>query len=117
GAQGARHFIAEVHVSWRVYQVEHVLLPVPCPVEEPGGRGLDGDAALPFEVESVQHLVTPVAVLHAGGKVDYPVCKRGFAVVDVSNDGKIPDLHPTILQGAALFRCSAASLPLSAEKA
>src|SRR5699024_4567896 len=82
GPQGTGHLVVEVHVAGRVDEVEHVLLTVFGGVEKAGGGRLDGDAALPLEVERVKHLIALVAALDGRRQVDDPVGKSGFAVVD-----------------------------------
>ena len=52
---------------------------------------LDGDAALAFEVELVEHLVLHVAQRHGPGRLEQPVGKRRLAVIDVRDDAEVAD--------------------------
>ena len=54
--------------------------------------GLDGDAALPFQIHCVQHLGLHLARRQGAGQLEQPVRKRGFAVVNMGNDGEIADV-------------------------
>src|SRR5690606_19692518 len=81
-------------------EVEEVRPAVLGRVEHPGGRGLDRDPALALELEGVEHLVAPLARRHALRQLEDPVGKRRLAVVDVSDDREVPDLHRAILAHA-----------------
>jgi hypothetical protein len=51
--------------------------------------GLDGDAALAFEVHIVEQLLFHIAVGHGAGELQNAVSEGRFAVVDVGNYGEI----------------------------
>jgi hypothetical protein len=53
--------------------------------------GLDGDAALAFQVHGVEHLLVHFALRQGAGHFEQTVGKGGFAVVDVRDDTKIAD--------------------------
>ena len=53
---------------------------------------LDGDAALAFQVHRIEHLAVHFTVGQAAQAVDQPVGQRGFAMVDVGNDGKVANV-------------------------
>src|SRR5579872_7000778 len=53
--------------------------------------GLDGDAALPLEVHGVKHLGLHFARRERPGELQQAVRQRGFAVVNVRDDGEIAD--------------------------
>ena len=55
------------------------------------GVGLDGDAALALQVHGVEHLLHHFALRQRAGRLEQPVRQRRFAVIDVRNDGEIPD--------------------------
>jgi hypothetical protein len=52
---------------------------------------LDRDPAFALEIHRVQHLLLHLARGQAATALDEPVRQRRFAVVDVSNDGKVAD--------------------------
>jgi hypothetical protein len=54
-------------------------------VEELNGGGLDGDAALAFEVHIVEHLVAEFAGTDGARFFKEPVGQRAFSVVYVRN--------------------------------
>ena len=53
--------------------------------------GLDGDAALALQVHGVEDLLHHFALRERAGDLEQTVGQRGLAVVDVRNDGEIPD--------------------------
>ncbi len=56
GGQAAAHLVGEIHVSWRVNEVQRVGLPILGIVFQGHRVGLDGDAPFPFEFHIVQDL-------------------------------------------------------------
>jgi len=52
--------------------------------------GLDGDAALAFQVHRVEHLGLHLALAQGARQFQQPVGQRGFAVVDVRDDAEVP---------------------------
>ncbi len=90
--QRARHLVREVDVPRRVDQVEQIGLPVARAVVECSGLRLDRDAALALEVHRVEHLLLHLAVGQSPAQLYEAVGERGFAVVDVGDDGKIADM-------------------------
>jgi hypothetical protein len=88
----ARHFVREIHVAGRVDEVQVVLAPVARLVAQRRGLGLDGDAALALEIHRVEDLAFHLARRQASGALDDAVGERGFAVVDVGDDGEVADV-------------------------
>ena len=91
-AHGAGDLIGEIDVAGGVDQVEHIVLAILGGVVDPHGVGLDGDAALALDVHAVEHLRLHVAIRDRVRLLDQPVSERGFAVVDVRDDGEIADV-------------------------
>mmetsp|Transcript_9000 Transcript_9000/g.25070 ORF Transcript_9000/g.25070 Transcript_9000/m.25070 type:complete len:376 (-) Transcript_9000:15-1142(-) len=95
-AQGSLHFDGEIHVAWRVDEVQVVIGPLRGPPAVSRCRGY-GDALLPLELHAV-HL-GPHAVLapHLVDRFDAtcveedPLGERRLATVDVCGDAEIPD--------------------------
>ena len=52
---------------------------------------LDGDAALALQVHGIEHLRLHLARGQRPGQLQQAVGQRGFAVVDVRDDGKIAE--------------------------
>jgi hypothetical protein len=73
----------------RVDEVQQVFLAVARRVAQRHALRLDGDAALALQVHRIQHLRRHFALAEALAALDEPIGQRRFAVVDVSDDGKI----------------------------
>ena len=73
-------------MAGRVAQVELVSLAVLRGVHHADGVGLDGDAALPFQVHGVEDLGLHLARGERSGEFQQTVSQRGLAVVDVRDD-------------------------------
>jgi hypothetical protein len=91
GAEAAGHFIGEVDVSGGVDQVQLVALAVLGVVIHRDRMGLDGDAALLFEIHPVEVLGLEVTVRNRAGVLEQSVGKRRLPVVDVGDDAEISD--------------------------
>ena len=92
GRQRPGHLVVEVHMARRVDEVQGVGLPVLRRVKQVDGTGLDGDATLPLQVHVVEDLVLHLPCRYGVAQLQQAVCQRGFAVVDVGNDGKVSDM-------------------------
>ena len=92
GGQRARDFVAEVDVAGRIDQVEDVGLTVIRRIRQPHRMRLDRDAALALEVHAVEHLRRHLARLQRAGDLEKAVGQRRLAVVDMRDDGKIPNV-------------------------
>ena len=84
--------VGEVDVAGRVDQIEDVILAVIGVVVQAHGLRLDGNAALALDVHRIEHLFHHLALLQPAGRLDQPVGKRGFAVVDMRDDGEIANV-------------------------
>ena len=73
GGERARDLVVEVHVARGVYEVQGVLLAVFGSVIEADGAGLDGDAALLFEVHVVEDLALHLPALDGAAELYEPV--------------------------------------------
>ena len=74
-----------------VDQIQDIGLAVAGRIFDPDGVGLDGDAALTLDIHAVKHLRLHVAVGDRAGRLDQPVGKGGFTVVNVGHDGEVAD--------------------------
>jgi hypothetical protein len=99
GGQAARNLIGEIDVARGIDKVEDILFPREAFVGQPDGLGLDRDAPLPLEIHGVEDLLLELPGGQGPGQLDEPVGQGRFAVVDVGNDGEVPD----ILHGIAYY--------------
>jgi hypothetical protein len=60
---------------------------------QPDVLGLDGDAALTFDVHSVQVLRAHRAFVDDTGELQHSIGQRRLAVIDVGDDGEVPNLR------------------------
>ena len=89
GRKSARDFVGKVHVAGRVDQVELVILAVLGAVMQANAFGLDGDAALLFEVHRIEDLRGHLAQAERAGQLEQAVGQGGLAVVDVRDDAEV----------------------------
>ena len=61
--------------------------------------GLDGDAALTLQIHGVQNLLLHLSQGKRSRQLQEPVRKRGFAMVDVGDNGKIADVWRSMRMG------------------
>ena len=92
GGEAPAHLVAEVHVAGCVDEVEQVLLARAGSVGEGDRVGLDRDAPLALEVHVVEHLVLHLAGSERACLLQNTVGKGRLAVIDVRDDGEVPDL-------------------------
>jgi hypothetical protein len=86
----------KIDVPRRVNQIEHIFDAVKGVVHR-NGRGLDGYAALTFDVHSVEHLLLEILLADCASKQQESVGKCAFAMVDMSDNAKISNVlcvHP-----------------------
>ena len=89
--KGAADLVGEVHMTGGVDEIEFVFLSVVRLVEHAHGMGLDRDAAFLFEIHGVEKLgVDQIARLNGVSRLKQAVRQRGFPVVDVRDDRKVP---------------------------
>ena len=91
GRQGARNLVVEVHMAGRVDEIEFVFQAVGGQIGNAHGLGLDGNAALPFQIHFVQILLPGLARADHPREFQNAVGQGGFAVVDMGDDAKIAD--------------------------
>src|SRR5690606_32797234 len=54
--------------------------------------GLDSNAALAFQIHGVKHLCIHFTITETTTVLDKTISQGGFTMVNMSNDGKIPDV-------------------------
>ena len=57
-------------------------------------------AALALDVHGIEHLFLHLTCAEAPGELDQPVGKRGLPMIDMGDDGKIPDVRKLCHAGA-----------------
>ena len=90
-SQRSRDFIRKVHVPGSIDQVELVSLAILRGVHHTDGMGLNGNAAFALQVHGIEHLRLHLARSERPGQLQQAVRQRGFAVVDMRDDGKIAE--------------------------
>ena len=91
GRKRTGDFVAEVHVSGGVDEVQNVLGAVLVGVGNAHGLRLDGDASFAFQIHFVEVLVAGFAGAHHAGVFQNAVGKGGLAVIDMGDDAEITD--------------------------
>jgi hypothetical protein len=87
-----RNLVGEVDVPRRIDEIQLIQHAGNGLKAQGHALGLDGDAALSLQVHAIEHLRLHFPRIQAAALLNEPVGQRGFAVVDVSNDGKIADI-------------------------
>ena len=116
GGQAAADFVTKVHMARGIDQIQLISFAVFCVIIQGNGTGLNGNAALPFQIHVVQQLIFHQTLVHGVGFLQDAIGQGGFAVVNVSNDAEISDvvacqvLFPPVARGlfarrGSLFRC------------
>lgn len=88
--EGAGDLVGEIDVPGGVEEVEFVGDAVVRLVVHCDGMGLDGDALFPLEFHGVEELVLLLAFGDGLGVLEESIGERGFPVIDVGDDGKVP---------------------------
>ena len=89
---------------------------VPCHSTD-GAFGQDGDAALALQIVGVHGALVHVLVFaHRAGLLEELVHKRGFAMVDMGDDGDIADIHEFGRSAGRRGLIDAAPLPRNARR-
>src|SRR3972149_6682146 len=106
-AQGPGDLVGEIDMSRRVNQVEEVRCPLPRLIPQPDRLGLDGDSPFPLQVHLVQALLPHLRRRHGPGILQESIGQGGLSVVDVGDDGEVPDGFRVMTHGG-VFSISAA---------
>ena len=76
-------------MSRRVDQIQNVFFPVIGTIRKGYGVAFDGNAAFPFDIHIVQHLILKISFITDTGKLDQPVGQCGLTVIDMGNDAEV----------------------------
>ena len=90
GGQAPGNFIIEIHMARGIYHVQNILLSVLGLVNGPDSLSLNGNAALPFQLHIVQHLILHLPLGQQPGHLNNPVCQSGLSMINMRNNTKIP---------------------------
>ena len=90
--QRSGDFVAEVHVSRCVDEVEHVSLSVMSCIVHPHGYQLDRDATLAFQFQRVKHLGHHLAARNGICELEQSVGQGRLSMVHMGNDAEISDV-------------------------
>ena len=91
--QRTADFVGEVHMAGRVNQVERVGFAVLGGIVHMHRLGLDGDAALAFQLHAVQNLLHHLALLENARRFQNAVSQRGLAMVNMGDNAEIANLR------------------------
>ena len=92
GGQRARDLVGEVDVARGVDEIELVGLAVICVIHHAHGVALDRDAALALDVHGVEQLRLHAPLVNGTRELEDSVRDGGLAMVDVGDDGEVPDV-------------------------
>ncbi len=88
GGNRTRYLVGKIHVAGGIYQIEGVFFAF-VEVSHLDSVALDSDAALPLQVHVVEYLGFHFSLRNGIGKLQQPVGKGTFAVVNMGNDTEI----------------------------
>src|SRR4030043_631252 len=87
--QGAGNLIRKVDMTWRVDQIENILLSVSGVIGKRNGLTLDGDPPLALDVHVIQDLILEVSLINQTRILNEAVCKGRFSMVNVCDDAEV----------------------------
>ena len=70
-------------------EIELITLPILRVIQKGDALGLDGDAALALQIHGIQDLFLHFPQFQAPAELDEPVRQRGFAVINVRDNGEV----------------------------
>ena len=91
GCKASGNLIIEIHVSWGIDQIEHILLTVVRLVDGADRLRFDRDTPLPLQIHVVENLGLHLAACQKPRHLNNAVSQRGLAMVDMCNNAKISD--------------------------
>ena len=75
----------------RIDQIEDILLPVFCLINNTNGLRFDGNTTLTLQIHIVQHLRLHLAAGQQSCHFDDSVCQGRFTMINMCNNTKISD--------------------------
>ena len=79
-------------MPWGVDKVKLIFFAIGVPIIQRNRLSLNGDTPFTLNVHTIKYLSLHFTVRQSATSLDKAVGKRGFAVVNVGNDGKITDM-------------------------
>ena len=79
-------------MAWGIYEVPLILFTVLRLVIQSHALGLDGDSPFALNIHGIKHLRSHFAFGQATALLDKTVCKGGFTVVNMGDDGKVSNV-------------------------
>src|SRR6185437_11596772 len=96
----ALHLAAEIGVAGRIHDIDAHVPPL-----DAGALGEDGDAPLALQVVGIHGALVHVLVLaHGASLFEELIHERGLAMVNMGDDGDVPDIHGEPLWRARAYR-------------
>ena len=84
------HFSAEVRMARRIYDIDLDSFVMDCRI-----LGQDGDSALSFDIVGIHHTLHDFLIFTKDAALPQKlVHQRGLAMVNMGNNGNIPDVFP-----------------------
>ena len=77
----------------RIDQIENIGFAVARGIIEANCLRLDGDTAFTLDLHGIENLLAHLALCQAAAILDQAVGECGFAVIDMSDDGKIANMR------------------------
>ena len=99
----AAYLVREVDVTRCVDEVELIRFAIIGGIHDANGLAFDGDSAFAFDVHTIQKLCAHVSFGHSAGLFEDTIRERGFAMIDVRNDRKVPDPRRIVLRYGVLL--------------
>ena len=79
-------------MTWRIHQIQHIILAIFSAVIQPHSLGFDGDAAFTLDIHVIKHLIFHFAVTQPATGLNQTVGNGRFTMVDMRDNRKVPDL-------------------------
>ena len=85
----------KIHMPRGVDEIEQIVLAVRSMVRERDRITLDRDPPLAFDIHRVEDLIAKLALRHATTGLDQSIGQRRFAVINMGDNAKVPNMFHT----------------------
>ncbi len=79
-------------MSRRIDKIQNILLTIFGFIGQGNGIAFNGDAAFPFDVHIVQHLILKISFIADTGKLDQTVGQGGLAVIYMGDNAEVSNI-------------------------